>query len=418
MRNVLIISSAVAAVLACGPIDQAGSSSVGPSDGGALTDGGVASGGGSGGAPDGGAASGGGATDGGATAGGGGIGGGSTGGGGSGAGTCDGVLPAGSGVQQSARLAQPKEGEDKEDDKAAGVCWYFTSDLSGNVAGESHSHPEREQFNGNWQIFSPSGVPRGTFGGVAGDVYGQEQGFESTRRDGATSLVLFGPDGRPVRSTRLDEGDCRGRAFPSAAGGSLVLDACGSAVSATRFDGQGRALVSVQLGQVSSASGITDARSLTLVVFSPGSAVGVNAAHAARWYDANLAPLTPFFAAPGSTGNVIVRPLAGGGAALQVGGSWAGTSQGGAASFELPPDWLAAHRNFDLQLIRGGKAYALIPRSGASPHNALDLFSSGGASCGSISFPTDGLAVGYDGTVIGSAGEGGCDMTWWSGLLK
>ena len=412
MRGATIIFFGVLAVAACGPIDQSGSPALGASDAGSAFDGGVIGTGG--GVADAGVASGGGVSDAGVATGGGGAAdaGVASGGGspdaGAAASPCDGVLPAALGAGQSATLAH----------RGGDVCWYFTSDLAGNVAGESHPGSQGDDFSGAWQIYTAGGAPRGSFAGVAGDVHGQNPGFESTQRSGASALLLFGADGRALRSTPLDQGGCRAQASPSAVGGSLVLDGCNGAVSAWRFDAQGNAIVTVQLGKIPSVAGVTDARGQTLLVVAPGSAVGVKSDRAARWYDARLAPLTPFFAAPGGSGNALVRPLVGGGAALQVGGVWAGVSQGGAASFDAPPAWLAAHRNYDLEIIRGGKAYAFVPRSGASPHDTLDLFSASGASCGSVAFPAEGLSVGPDGTVIGTGGAGGCDMSWWSALLK
>ncbi len=422
MHRALIICG-VAGVLACGPIDQSGSSSVGTSDAGsvdagtsdagAVLDAGMTDGGSTGVGsvdagprPDAGAADAGVlASDGGVTAGGGGA----ADAGVAAAGPCDGVVPASLGAMQSAIL----------DHRAGDVCWYFTSDGTGNVAGESHPGSQGDDFKGAWQIFAPGGAQRGTFAGVGADVNGQGEGFESTQRlSSGNSLVLFGADGRALRSTPLDQGGCRAFAFESSAGGSLVLDGCNGSMAATRFDAQGNAVVTIQLGRIPSAAGVIDARGQTLIVVSPGSAVGLKSSAAARWYDAQLAPVTPFFAAPEGTGNAMLRPLIGGGAALQVGGAWVGTSQSGVASFEAPPAWLAAHKHFDLQIVRGAKAYACVPRSGAAPHDALDLISASGASCGSLTFPTDGLSVGLDGTVIGTAGEGGCAMTWWSGLLK
>ena len=114
----------------------------------------------------------------------------------------------------------------------------------------------------------------------------------------------------------------------------------------------------------------------------------------------------------------MVRPLIGGGAAVQADGRWIATIRSGNGVADGVPDWLGSHANYDLQIIRGGRAYALIPRAGASPHNALDLVSESGEKCGSQSFPADGLSMGPEGTVIGSSGDPACTHPIWSGLLR
>jgi len=94
------------------------------------------------------------------------------------------------------------------------------------------------------------------------------------------------------------------------------------------------------------------------------------------------------------------------------------TVRSGVGAADNPPSWLSSHRNYDLQIIRQGRAYALIPRDDVSPHDTLDLYSGAGDRCGSLKFPAAGLSMGPDGTVIGHAGEGGCTHPFWSGLLR
>jgi hypothetical protein len=410
MRSAIVIICGVAAVVACGPIDQSGGSpSVGPDggsigiDGGGIAIDGGTTGSGSGGTtPDAGGATGAGADGGTATGGTGGTGGSPA------AAPCDGVLPAAVPAPQAVTVAH----------HSGDVCFYFTSDLGGNVAAESHPGSAGDNFNGAWQIWSPNGTALGGFSGVAGDIFGEETGFEATQHGSASSLVRLGPDGAVLRSTPLDNGGCASAAYASLVGGTLVVDNCGASVTLSRFDAEGNALVSIPLGAIPSAVGVTDAKGQTLVIFTPGSAVGISAAHAARWYDAQLAPSTGFFTAPGGSGNVSLQPLVGGGVALKIGGAWTGIVQSGATAFTAPPDWLAAQRNHDLQIVRGGRAYATLPRAGASPHNVVDLFAVTGESCGRLTVPAGGVSIGVDGTVIGAAGDGGCNMTWWSGLLK
>lgn len=289
------------------------------------------------------------------------------------------------------------------------ICWNATADLAGNVAAESHRGSMGLPWTGNWQVWSPSGALLGGFNEVAGDVIGQQDGFQTTRR---AEHVFYSSSGQEVSRTKLS-GGCATEAFPSAIGGTLVLEHCGADLKAYRFDDRGALAARANLGQMSAAAGVIDARARVLIAGLSGGG------YSARWYDADLRPSSAPFALPGSGGaQPMIRPLIGGGAAVQIGSAWVATIRSGNAAADAPPDWLGAHASWDLQIIRGGKAYALIPRGNVSPHNSLELYSGSGERCGSQAFPVDGLSVGIDGTVIGSAGEAECTHAFWSGLLR
>src|SRR5947209_2999777 len=115
---------------------------------------------------------------------------------------------------------------------------------------------------------------------------------------------------------------------------------------------------------------------------------------------------------------MVLRPLINGAVALQVGGNWVAILTAGSAVAHELPDWLAARDGFDLEIIRGGRGYALIPRNGAPDRKTLELISPVGERCGATTFPIGGLSVGFDGTVIAASGDGGCTKTWWTGVLK
>ena len=286
MKHALVF--AAMAVWACGPIDQSGGTGAGGApDGGAAADGGVGvdAGAGGGGAPDG--------------------------GGGSAALDCTGVVPAELG---SAVTVTTPHG-------AGDVCWNATGDLGGNVAAEAHPGSQGDAWAGTWQIWDATGSPRGTFAGVGGDVYGQQEGFQSTQ---GNSLVAWSATGQAVRRTPLDD-KCAHEAFFSATGGTLVLERCGAKLTAYRFDAQGAQGASAEIGDASTAAGIIDFQDRTLIAISQA---GV---YAARWYDVNLKPAAGPFTLPGRGGSKpVVRPLLGGGAAIQIDGAWVATSQSGA----------------------------------------------------------------------------------------
>ena len=105
----------------------------------------------------------------------------------------------------------------------------------------------------------------------------------------------------------------------------------------------------------------------------------------------------------------------------QSSGSWVATVGSGQAGFGDAPPWLASHPLHDFRIVRQGRAYALIPKFGASaPRNVLLLYDPAGNSCGSGTFPGgNALAVATaDGTVIDASGSDGCNIAWWSGVLR
>ena len=93
-----------------------------------------------------------------------------------------------------------------------------------------------------------------------------------------------------------------------------------------------------------------------------------------------------------------------------------GSGKGG---WDPPPAWLASRSSTDFVVVRQGRAYALIAKSGSSsPRNRLELYTPEGEHCGAGTFPAEGLSLGPDGTVIGSGGVGGCQVTWWPAVLR
>ena len=372
----------VAAACACGPIDQSG---ISPSTG-FENDGGVTGGGGP--AADGGVLGGGGVdagvADGGAAA----------------ALDCTAVMPGNLGAAVTVTTAHGRQD----------VCWNATADLSGDVAAEAHPGSMGDNWTGTWHVWNTSGSERGTVSGVGGDFFGQQDGFQSTQ---GNQHVVWSASGQAVRRSGLSD-KCSDEAFYSSVGGSLVLERCGSKLNAYRFDAQGRRVASAQVGEANNAAaGVIDAQGRVLIVIAHGNG------YAGRWYDLNLSAISgPFDLSPHGKSKPAVRPLAGSGAAVQVDGSWVATVRSGVGGADNPPSWLSSHKNYDLQLIRQGRAYALIPRAGALPHDTLELFTGAGDRCGAVKFPAEGLSMGPEGTVIGSAGEGGCTHPFWSGLLR
>ena len=383
-RLILIIPFSVLAVLACGPVDTGQGSSGNSADGGPIW-----SAGGNG--PDAGIPG----ADGG------------TAGGGPAATSCDGVVPTESPPARSA-VVPHGSGE---------VCFYATTDESGTVAVDAQTG----SGDPRWQLYAPDGTPSGTFTNGT-DLYAQQSGFEGTSRDkGSTYLVRWSGTGVEQTRTLLGGNGCQGVSFRSMVRGTLTLGGCGGGpLTATLFDTAGKPTVSKAVAdKLAEASGFVDTNGRTLVVLNGGSAVGVSSKYAGRWFDTSLNPSTPWFSLPGDGEGVLIRPLIGGALALQIASNWVAKLSGGSAGWDAPPEFLSSHPLHDAIIVRGGRAYALVPKYGAStPRNQLDLYAPDGQRCGSGIFQAEGLAVGIEGTVLGAGGEGGCNLTFWPGALR
>ena len=390
MRHLICCALISFVAAACGPVDTGVGSSAAAADGGPIWSGG-------GGAPDDADAG----TPGPADAGG------SPSPGPTTSSSCDGIVPVSNPNSVSASVAH--QGGD--------ACWYFTSDGRGDVAAEAHSSngPAR------WQMWSPSGSPLGTRTGGF-DLFGQTSGFEGTRSEsGSTIFARYDASGAESRRTVLGGPGCHGESFLAVPGGALVLGGCEKGpLTATLFDENGAPTVSRSVAPtLVDAVGLVDANGAVLVVAWPGDAVGAPGKAAARWFDGSLSPLTGWFAVPGNGDRPALRPLAAGGAALQAGAEWTAVLRAGSSGWDGPPSFLSSHPAHDFVIVRGGRAYALVPKSGASvPRNRLELYTPEGEHCGAGTFPAEGLSVSRDGTVIGSGGEGGCQMKWWPAVLR
>jgi len=399
MRIAVAVSAglAVLSVGACAPVDtSADGVAVAPDAGPVWTgadggsDGGAGAGGGPG--PDGGAADAG-APD--------------AGGAGGTASACEGIVPPQNPTGRSVRVARAP----------GGVCWNFTSDQQGTVAGESHAGDSTPR----WQLWSADGKQSGACTADFG-FFGQPAGFSGTVRESSSTFFLrWSPSCAEQKRMLLGGAGCRGHAFFAVGGGNLVLGGCGSgSLTASRFDRDGN-LVATQAvaDKLLDAAGLIDAQGRAVVVAWPGNSIGFKSRFVGRWLDASLHPTTDWFELPGSGDSAFLRPLIGGGAAMQASSSWVAVLGSGEAGWRGPPGWLGSHPLHDVIAVRQGRGYALVPKFGASAaRDELELFSASGDRCGAGKFQAEGLAVGVDGTVIGTSGDDGCTMTWWPGILR
>jgi len=161
---------------------------------------------------------------------------------------------------------------------------------------------------------------------------------------------------------------------------------------------------------------------LSLLVFGDATELGFGPDdYAGRWYDEETNPVSDYFVLAtrgGAHREPSLRALVGGGIAVQLDGEWVAVSPSGMAISSPAPDWLAIHSNYDIEIVRGGRAYALIPKYPVPDRRTIPLYSVSGSYCGDVTFPLPNVTVGMDGTAISLTGEDACTVTWWPQVLQ
>lgn len=330
---------------------------------------------------------------------------------------CDGIVPAalGNGV----RVVVPSSEGD--------LCAEATADESGNVAAAVH-RASGIPGSLDWHLFTASGQHQGVASDLLGDVFPQGTGFEAIKfiDSGVVSLpnfVRIAPDGTLSKQQLVGSDDTGQRSFRAWPDGLLVATghciASSGAIAIRRFADDGSLVATGTTDNPArDRCDVPDAANgpggVTFVVFH--SDIGQpDDTLLARWLDESGARTTDFFTLGPAAGNLLLRVLVDGNVAVQGSGHWIGLVAPGETVLKAAPAWLTdAH---DLSIVRGERAYAVIPQ--AAPLDRLELVSTQGQLCGSLTFPEVGaLRTGADGTVIGSSGRGGCTKTFWPGLLK
>lgn len=363
---------------------------------------------------------GGGGTGGGADAG---SGGGSGGGGGVSA-DCQGIVPDSLGPSFSFDVPPPRFGQAQ--------CDSATSDESGNLAASNGSF--------SWETFSPTGEHVANI--PADALFPQGIGFEGIyMREGAIgdsfgSFAYWTPDGVKHADTIVGSDDSLALAFRSSPNGAVTVGtSCPGGqppgtIGVRRFDSTGN---QVSTGRSEGGCNIFggavgDAKGNTVVIIQRGGgAGGAGSELSGRWFDRDGTAMTPFFRiadglihgnAPGEVRKrLVVRAVSGGGAVVARDGVWEWFLPSGTMSVEAPPVWLAQNAHTDFTLVRNARAYAVLDRGGGDPH-VMQLYSTQGNRCGSVTFPEGGLTTGADGSVIAAGGTAGCRKTVWPRLLQ
>ena len=326
----------------------------------------------------------------------------------SGADDCDGILP--NALPPSHSIVTPHRDGD--------ACGYVTVDGGGNVASLG---------SGSWTVVSRDGDILGAFA-VQSDVMPQPSGFQGVSTSVRCSVedlcfyhYHFNPDGTVRARSYLGAGDaCGGTIGRIVGGGSEVRRFCASQLSLLRFDSDGN-LVSSGIVRSGAFWVAVDTNGLSLVVYSDGAAFGYGPDdYVGRWFDEAVNPISDYFlilTTPGTRPVPTLRPLIGGGIVVQLGGDWVAMSPSGMPESRPAPDWLAPYSNYDIEIVRSGRAHALIPKYPVPDRSTVPLYSASGAHCGDATFPLPNVTVGMDGTAISSTGDDACTITWWPQVL-
>jgi hypothetical protein len=333
---------------------------------------------------------------------------------------CAGIMPASMGASVSATLPPPGSRR---------YCFAATSDGQGNVA-----HQVYGMGPAVWQVYAPDGTPMGRLLDVF-EVAEQDSGFHGTGYNGFTAWNAAGTLVAQEQSV-ASVGSVATWMFPARTTGSVAVstDSWGcpngrtghSTVNVWRFAASGSVTSVVDIGGTgcpSSASGaitgLSDDRDNTFVALNTGCCGDVFGLPPerviARWVDAGGRPLTPWTDVA-EAGNIEVAPLIGGGVVLRA-GEWIASFASGSATPAAAPTFIPAYHR--VAIVRGGRAYAVVPTLGWSRDPAIELYSPAGGHCGTLEFPTGvGLYVGRDGTVISIGKDDWCAATWWPHLLR
>jgi hypothetical protein len=303
---------------------------------------------------------------------------------------CDGVMPApaGSAFTFDVLTNTPSE-----------TCDLATTDGQGIVAAKGGST--------QWTEFSGVGTRNGSFQTAEPQLLPQTSGFVGL--SGSATLAVAGWDAFGNNWPQFAAGGPAGMVAlaPAQGDGAVVFSADSAGLRVRRLDATLAETQSLTVpGTFTPRGGAQDASGAVLALVGAGSAVsGV-------WVD--LAKGTAGAPFPVDTAaRVLARPLFGGGVVVRLDGRWSALLQPGDATLHPPPAWL--RDGTDIAKVRAGKAYALVPATGGS----VDLVSPQGNVCGTMPFPgVTSVAVGLDGSVVGSNGPTGCTKVFWRNALR
>jgi len=338
-----------------------------------------------------------------------------------GTGDCEGIVPGG--LPESRTVVTPHP--------EGAVCGYVTVDGEGHVATESSGGG---LLMYSWYVFGRDADLVGSFRAML-TLMPQPSGFHGLEFELIDPIIgyhiyhsRFDPDG--TQQTRINVAGefCTVQFERILGGGSQLLRECGSVggfLGLFKFDEAGQLIGTVGIpDQLIHPVGAVDLNGLNLLLFPDARSLGFEPDDfVARWYDPDGIPVSDFFVLFVEPGDhfgqpPLLRPLIGGGIVAQAqSGDWVAMAPSGVGISFPTADWLAPYSNYDIEIVRGGRAYALIPKYPVPDRSTIPLYSASGVRCGAVTFPLPNVTVGMDGTAISSTGDDACTITWWPQLL-
>ena len=277
------------------------------------------------------------------------------------------------------------------------ACSATAIDGEGAVAADAESSGPT-----TWFVFGTNGTRTGTFRSPV--LFAQPKGFIGLALSGNDTLVALWDDYGVMwypspPSTNVMLG-------PAYGPGVISVSATSAQSTVRKHDAQALEIVSATVpGAYVPRGAAEDASGAVLVLTGGGTEVS------ALWVDLTKGTGGRPFSI-GSAAAVIARPLLGGGVAVRLDSSWAGIIQPGESTLRPAPAWLGDSSDF--VPVRAGKAYALLKAG-----NTVDLVSVQGNACGKVTFPgVSSVAIGVDGSAVGSTGQKGCTKFVWRDILR
>jgi hypothetical protein len=275
------------------------------------------------------------------------------------------------------------------------TCGATAIDGDGTVAADAESSSDTA-----WFEFGTNGAHTGTFNSPV--LFAQPKGFIGLSAGKDALMVMFWN----LSAEPTPSGVTAAALGPAFGSGVISLSVTTTELTVHKHDAQGVEGPSAKIpGAYVPRGAAEDASGAVLALTGSGTEVS------GIWVDlASGKSGRPF--SIGSAAAVRARPLLGGGVAVRLDSSWAGVIQPGESTLRPAPAWLGDSSDF--VPVRSGKAYALL-----KPGNTVELVSVQGNACGKVTFPgVSSVAIGVDGSAVGSTGQKGCTKFVWRDVLR
>jgi len=275
------------------------------------------------------------------------------------------------------------------------ACNATAIDSEGAVAADAESSSPT-----TWFVFGTNGTRTGTFRSPV--LFAQPKGFIGLSAGKDALMVTFWD----LNAEPTVSGAPAAALGPAFGSGVISLSATSTELTVRKHDPPGLEGPSATMpGAYVPRGAAEDASGAVLALTGSGTELS------GLWVDLTKGTSGRPFSV-GSAAAVIARPLLGGGVAVRLDSSWAGIIQPGESTLRPAPAWLGDSSDF--VPVRAGKAYALLKAG-----NTVDLVSVQGNACGKVTFPgVSSVAIGVDGSAVGSTGQKGCTKFVWRDILR